>query len=345
MHEDRMVTWELLQSLDPVEWDRLLSTSPDLNVFQSHGWGEFKRTCGWNPMRWIARDKDHVVVGMVQILIKIVFPGVLVGWAPGGPVCLLSKDARHVPDDFISALLEAIRTYYKRFSVRFDNYASSDSALADVFRQGLVRPFVKLNTGYSLHLNLQISLDELRARMTAKHRYYVKKSLHERLDWKAGTDDKSVQALLQLHNEMVQTKHLDSLKASSAELMNLCRILGARALIFTGYEKDDPVASCLVLLFGSKAFYWMAATGSRGRKISASYAMVYRLLEYLQAQGISQFDFGGIAPESPAAEGVNHFKRGFGGKLVEHLGEWEWASAWWLRWGMNFAVRVRSDRL
>jgi lipid II:glycine glycyltransferase (peptidoglycan interpeptide bridge formation enzyme) len=116
-------------------------------------------------------------------------------------------------------------------------------------------------------------------------------------------------------------------------------------VIFTGHEENVPVASCLVLLFGRKAFYRMAATGSKGREMSASYAMVYRLLEYLQAQGIRQFDFGGIAPGSPTAEGVNYFKRGFGGEMVEHLGEWEWSNSMWLRLGMNLAVRLRGIRL
>lgn len=338
-----MVTWELLQSLDPSEWDEHLSNSPDLNVFQSYGWGEFKRTLGWNPTRWIAWDKDRRVVGIVQILLKVVFPGISIGWAPGGPVCLPSKHG--LPEDLIPALLAAIRANYRIIYVRFDSHASFNTALAHAMGNVLARPLFKLNTGYTVRLNLQAPLDELRAKMTAKHRYYVKKSLREKLEWKTGTEDTSIQALLQLHNEMVEAKELDFLRTNSTEIRNLCRLLGANVLIFTGYEKDAPVTACLVLIFKNTAFYWVAATGTRGRKVSASYAMVYRLLEYLQMQGIKQFDFGGLAPESPTAKGVNHFKRGFGGDMIEHVGEWEWASDRWLRWGVNVAVWLRADRL
>lgn len=327
------------------KWDTALALFPSCNIYQSYGWGEFKRLSDWTPVRWVARDREGSIVGMVQILTKNLFPGVLVGWVPGGPVCRFSEHTGQKPEDSVPALLEAIKSNYRTFCVRFDNYAPSDSSLAAAFRVALVRPLFKLNTGFSLHLELENSLDELRARMTAKHRYYVKKALNERLEWKAGSDDQSMQALLQLHNEMVQNKQLDSIRTSSNEVASLCRILGTRAVIFTGYAKDVPVTSCLVLLFERKAFYWMAATGSKGREISASYAMVYRLLEYLQGQGIRQFDFGGIAPGSPAAEGVNHFKRGFGGQMVEHLGEWEWASAEWLRWGVNLAIWCRKGRL
>ncbi len=341
-----MVTWELLgNSADASGWDRDLSAGADANVFQSYGWGEFKRVCGWSPMRWIARDRDRVVVGLVQILTKTLLPGVRIGWAPGGPVCIFSEHTGQRPEDLVSALLEAIKSNYRIFCVRFDSYAPLGSSLADAFKLVLVRPLFKLNTGSSLYFNLENSLDELRARMTAKHRYYVKKALNEKLDWKAGSDDQSVQALLQLHNEMVLNKRLDSLRTSSNEVASLCRILGTSAVIFTGYAHDVPVTSCLVLLFERKAFYWMAATGAKGREISASYAMVYRLLEYLQRLGIKQLDFGGLAPGSPLTEGVNHFKRGFGGEIVEYLGEWEWSSDTWLRWVFNQAIRRWSGRL
>ena len=341
-----MTEWsEWSEAEAAAKWDTALAALPSYNVFQSYRWAELKRFSDWTPVRWVARDGGGSIVGMVQILTKIVLPSVLVGWAPGGPVCIFSEHTGQRPEDLVSALLEAIKSNYRIFCVRFDSYAPLGSPLADAFRLVLVRPLFKLNTGSSLYFNLENSLDELRARMTAKHRYYVKKALNEKLDWKAGSDDQSVQALLQLHNEMVLNKRLDSLRTSSNEVASLCRILGTRAVIFTGYAHDVPVTSCLVLLFERKAFYWMAATGSKGREISASYAMVYHLLEYLQGLGIKQLDFGGLAPGSPLTEGVNHFKRGFGGEMVEHLGEWEWSNSMWLRLGMNLAVRLREVRL
>jgi hypothetical protein len=278
---------------------------------------------------------------MVQMLTKNFLPGVLFGWVPGGPVCRYSEHATQTSGELLLALLGAIKSRYRTFCIRFDNYAPADSALAAAFKTSLVQPLCKLNTGFSLHLDLGDSLDELCARMTAKHRYYVKKALSERLEWKAGTDDQSLQALFQLHAEMVRAKQLSWLRISPGEVSDLSRALGKNAVVFTGYAHDVPVTSCLILLFQRKAFYWMAATGSKGREMGASYAMVYRLLEYLHGQGVTQFDFGGIAPGSPSFEGVNHFKRGFGGRMVEHVGEWEWTNSAWLRWGVNLAIRSR----
>lgn len=88
-------------------------------------------------------------------------------------------------------------------------------------------------------------------------------------------------------------------------------------------HEGRPATSCLVLTLADKAFYLLAATGTDGRRISAAYAMVFKLFELLKSRGVTRFDFGGIDPLSPSARGVDHFKRGFGGEIVEYLGEWE----------------------
>lgn len=341
-----MVTWELLSDQrDPIEWDRNLEAGEDANVFQSYKWGEFKRASGWIPMRWVARDNGHAIVGMAQILTKTVVPGVRIGWAPGGPVFLFTGSPELDPAGTVLALVAAIEAGQGRACIRFDSHVGRNGMLAYAFNQALVRPLFRLNPGYSLNLDLAQPLDVLLKRMTSKHRYYVKKALGGNLQWKAGNDQQSVQEMVRLHTEMAEAKQLEFLKTRPQQVSKLCRVMGKNAVILTGSVENIPLTSCLVLVFGQKAFYWMAATSGKGRELSASYAMMYRLFEYLQGQGITQFDFGGVDPQSSAAEGVNHFKRGFGGELVEYLGEWEWSSSEWRRWVFNLAVHYRGSRL
>jgi lipid II:glycine glycyltransferase (peptidoglycan interpeptide bridge formation enzyme) len=96
--------------------------------------------------------------------------------------------------------------------------------------------------------------------------------------------------------------------------------------IVTGYHAERPVTSCMTLNFAGRAFYYIAATGAEGRKLSAAYGMLPRLVASLRESGIRYLDFGGIAPQSSERAGVDHFKKGFGGEIVEYLGEWEAAS-------------------
>jgi len=241
----------------------------------------------------------------------------------------------------LDKLLEQLSALGKRICVRFYSLLPHDCAMAYAFGQRCVRPIFLLNSGYSFCLDLHQPSDVLKKRMTSKHRYYVKKALAENVEWKVTTHSEGIRELSGLHAEMVRAKGLGSLGGSFGDVATLCRILGKQATIFTGSVNGAPVASCLVMTFGEKAFYALAATGKPGREISASYGMLYQLLEYLQGQGVTHFDFGGVNPKSPTAEGVNHFKRGFGGELVQYLGEWEWTNSEWLRWGLNLAIRYR----
>jgi lipid II:glycine glycyltransferase (peptidoglycan interpeptide bridge formation enzyme) len=72
--------------------------------------------------------------------------------------------------------------------------------------------------------------------------------------------------------------------------------------------------------------------------------MIPELLEHLKQKGIETFDFGGIAPGNPNAEGVDHFKKGFGGEIIEHLGEWESANSEALRTILNIGLMKIGKR-
>jgi|GEM_PF-845465 len=340
------VTWELVeQPSDLEEWDRALEQCAAGSVFQSYKWGEYKRAAGWVPMRWIAWNADKAVVAMCQILTKSYPAGVMVGWAPGGPVPRFSATPAQDLARVVRGLLDEMNGLRKRVSLRFDSHLPLDSATAHAFGQACKRPIACLNSGYSIRVDLTKPMDVILQRMTAKHRYYVKKALGKPIQWKTGNDPSLVRALCDLHAEMVQHKGLASQGNSFADLSYFCATLGDHATILAGYVDDEPVTSCLTLTFGQKAFYLMAATGRRGREVSAAYAMVYHLLEHLQKRALTELDLGGVTPRSHLAGGVDHFKRGFGGELLEYLGEWEWANAEWLRWGMNLAVRFRRVRL
>lgn len=331
-----MVTWERFSPSNKLDqWDLWLNEAEDQNVFQSSFWGEYKRRHGWEPVRWISRHADGRVIAMVQILTKAFPGGFRIGWAPGGP---LLRFAAGRPGDLpvlLKGLTEALGPgqYARLYSL-----VPYEEATAHAFREACTRPSASLATGVSVCLDLRRPMDHLLRGMTAKHRYYVKKSMGEPLHWIVGSTTKLAEDFSALHEEMTREKNLDVSQCRADDLAHLTGVLKDHAVFLAGYLEDEPITSCLVLTWGAKAFYFRAASGRRGRERSAAYAMIYQLIEYLQKQGIDRFDFGGIDLRTPMAAGVNHFKQGFGGDMIEYLGEWEWASAAWLRWGVNVAV-------
>jgi len=94
------------------------------------------------------------------------------------------------------------------------------------------------------------------------------------------------------------------------------------------------------LVSGDKACLVISATKGRGRELHASYAIFWALIRHCRNAGVQQFDFAGIDPvRNP---GVYRFKRAAGGKPVELLGEWDWASRPWLRWVGNWGIAKRN---
>lgn len=341
-----MVTWEIFPDGNTAEeWDALLENGSDAAVFQSHGWGEYKRAAGWAQARWVAKDKNGSVAAMVQAGIKSFPGGVKMGWSPGGPVFCFPPSKEQELSEMMQALFDEIKKINPKMLLRFHSHLQTNAAQSYSMSHVCHRPFFRFNTGYSVLFDLSLPADALMKKMTSKHRYYVKKALTVDMEWKTGNNETMIQELAALHTEMATDKKMERLKSSAEDMKNMCRHLGKNALLFSGYVNGEAVTSCMVLTFGKRAFYMMAATGKKGRETSAAYAMVYKLFDVLKEKGIAHFDFAGIDPKSPAAAGVNHFKKGFGGELIEHLGEWEWATSEKLRWALNLAIWKKGGRV
>ena len=178
--------------------------------------------------------------------------------------------------------------------------------------------------------------------MMVKHRYYVKRAEAAGLRWVWGSTDVLAGDLQLLHAEMSRAKRLPVGGGYIADLGVLRRTFADDCVLLIGYAGAVPVTGCLVLMAGTTAFYLVAATGEDGRKVSAAYAMVWQLLGLLKARGIGCFDFGGLSPASSAMAGVDHFKRGFGGQVVEYLGEWELASPRYVGTIVGALIALRS---
>ena len=331
--------------LQRASWDSQLHAAADATVFQSYAWGEYKRNHGWTPVRCTGRDKSGRIVAMVQILLKKMPFGIHAGWAPGGPVLQFRGWAPKAVGKALDALLETLQDEFGRLWLRFHSHIPNEPELAYVFSGRLHRPFFKLNSEFSQFFDLTLSLEEFEKSMTTKHRYYVRQALAHDLTWRYGGDAELQADLAKLHRQMTREKGIESITLELEEIGKIFATLGSQAMILNGYHKGEAVTSCLVHGFGTRGFYASAATGAKGRELSAAYAMIHELFRILKETGMARLDFAGLDPKTPAAHGVNHFKRGFGGQLIEYLGEWEFASSEKLRWGINLGIWKRGGRL
>lgn len=339
------MNWEIVSdTMAPAAWDDLLGGFAHAQIFQAHGWGEFKRAAGWQPIRLIARAPGAPAAAMAQVLVRKLPGGFRFAWIPGGPCIGPSGDGettRALLDGFLDCLRARIGHHYLRCNFTFAAHETTATAVAG----RLTRPIVRVGSGCSVMLELSDSDEGWLKSLASKHRYYVRKACAAGLDWRYGNDDAEIAAMAQLSAQMAKDKAVAVGIFSSAELERLCTLLGKNCRILVGFEGGTPVTGCTVFRTGGEAYYASAATVGRGRELSAAYAMMFELRRRLRDDGVQRLDFGGIAPANPAARGVDHFKRGFGGEVIEYLGEWELASTRLHRWLGNLAVSLRKRGL
>lgn len=87
-------------------------------------------------------------------------------------------------------------------------------------------------------------------------------------------------------------------------------------------EAEQPVAYGLIIKDGHEGDYYEAASTLLNRKIPGAYALLWRAMRDLKAEGYERFNLWGIAPAGQPHHryaGVTTFKTGFGGDVVEYV--------------------------
>lgn len=315
-------------------WDETLARFEDCSPFQVYAWGEYRRGLGWEPYRWAAFNDQNEVVAMVQGYVRSYPLGVGLLWGEGAPVGDLS-----VCDQSLQIAITrdtGLKRIYCRF--RCDRQRNILDALK-LTAQRWTLSWSPLTSSYSMLLDLTAEEDRLLAGCDRNWRRNLARSKDCGLkteQWLAPDANE----IVSIYESMQQVKGLDQ-QHSLNELNQLLRNIGDRMVTYRCRDKSgETVAVGAVLVIGHCANSWLAATTEQGRKLNASYAVYWALIQHCRRIGVRTFDLAGIDPVRN--HGVYRFKRGTGATAVELLGEWDWASRPWMRWLGNFAIAHRN---
>lgn len=333
--------WVRADASDP-EWDAFVAGLDGASVFQSAGWAEHRRRSGWRIERWCLSEGGTRAA--LQLLLRRL-PGIVVAWAPGGPIFDPTDADPSVIRGLLDDLLMRLERRHRAMYLRADVPAPPASAVAGALARHLTRPAVRVNTGATVVQALSTDPQALLAAMSKHHRYEVRRGLSQGIEWRSGRGRNEVDALVSLHEEMTRRKRIATApQARRSAITSLCSSFGEHALVLVGSSGGVPVTACFVLVFAGRAFFHSAATGSRGLRCGASYAAVHMLGLLLAERGVRELDLGGLDARGPML-GVARFKQGFGGRVVTRTGEWHWATRPGLARLADLALRVRRGAL
>lgn len=329
------IAWrEWTDSEAAARWDAQLAAWPDHTLYQGYRWGEFKRRCGWEVRRGeVLLDGQRSA--MAQCLVRECSPLRLVMlWVPGGPVGRLAGRV---------AFRDAIQQRYGgwRMWARAHMLGEARDGEPQAFTDaGWRRPAVRLSASHTLHLDLTAEEAVRRAALTSNWRHNLARGERRHYQIEPWESDRPLKPVYAVYHAMTRLKGIPA--AMSLADLELVRSVFGRAFAL-GVARDDHGQPCAMRAFirtGDRAQDFMAAVSEDGRKRYANYPLTWQLLEWAHQQGVRLYDLNGAVPGGAA--GVFNFKRGLGGRLVPLVGEWEWATAAWLRWSVNLAIRWRG---
>ncbi|MEP6693487.1 MAG: peptidoglycan bridge formation glycyltransferase FemA/FemB family protein [Chloroflexota bacterium] len=293
---------------DVQRWDELVVATGQPHLLQSAGWAELKAATGWSVRRFVLDG------GIAQVLIKSLPFGLSVAYAPRGPLVAHERLA-----DAIVAVRDALARE-RCASLLCDPEAPNDPVVrAELARAGVRASPVYVQPRRTLLMDLSKSDEELFAAMRKKTRQYIHKA--ER----AAVVTEETRDLDRFMKVLAAVGQRDRFAIRSPEYFaKLLSAFGDRALLMLARIGEEDVGAMLLVRMADRA--WELYGGWSGAHAEARpfYLLKWRAMLRMRQLGVRRYDMYGLAEgaDDPLA-GVENFKLGYGGEVVEWIGALE----------------------
>lgn len=344
---------EILRREDYPEYEAFVSAHPQGDFLQSTLWQRVKENWQWEGV--VSRDPSGRIVGACGVLIqRVPLLGVSLLYIPRGPVCDLHD--RAVLAD-LKAGIDQLAKAHRAYSVKLDPDVRADDAqfLAIMADMGFVRSygpdgFEGIQARFNHRLPLEGKTQEqLLGELHQKTRYNL------RLAQKRGVEmmirDKSY--LDEFMSIYQVTGERDGFSTRPrGYFVKLLDALGDHARLYLGYYQGQPVCGAVTVNYAGKCAYVYGASDNAHRNVMPNYLMQWEMITWAVETGCTVYDFQGVSgdfdnPENPMY-GLNRFKAGFGGGVVELAGEFDYhyrpRMARLIAWGIAGSITLRRLR-
>lgn len=331
---------------DDARWEEHLLGFKDYNLWQSYAFGEYKGE-GRTVIRTALYDGKRPIVMGQGVLKKNPFLSSAAFFMKGGPVYQLTNNESgnlKALKKYLAGLTDFMRQNFKFYyiNMRLDvaNFVDVNLVLRET---GGTKPLFERSPCITYVLPIFDELDLNLKALNSKWRNQLRRSETFSPNFDSGENDDFVERYVKLHNEMCDTKSMKNFSITPEEIKALRACLGEKLFIIIGSSEGQDVCGSVVTLFGEKSYYYYAASNEEARSKYFSNAMVWHLIKELRAREIKEFDLMGVDPVENW--GGYHFKRGIGGRPVEYMGEWEYASHKLMKVMINLGLYAKSLRM
>jgi len=287
----------------------------NIHPLQSPKWGEFREKTGIK----VVHEND------LQITIHPVpHTNFTIGYLPKGPM----------PTKQMLDLLKKIGTREHCIFIQLEpNVISEERTKVGMKKLGLFSAAHPLFTKYTFVLDLTKSEEELLKNMHPKTRYNIRVAEKKGVKVAEDDSDKAFEEYLTLtkettsrqnfyaHSEKYHRLMWEALKTNSFNKNEL-----SAHLLTATYNKDVLVA-WIVFVLNDTLYYPYGSSSSNHREVMASNLMMWEAIKFGKKLGLERFDMWGALGPNPDTKdawfGFHRFKEGYGPKLTEFIGSYD----------------------
>lgn len=319
-----MVDWKIDNGQSASDWNAMLESLSG-GFYQCHEWAETRRMGGWSPLKAVAYRNGRLVTAASMLVKRKA--GVSVLWVPGGP----AGDVGSLDQTFTKTLRAWLGT--PLMYIRINLLRAPEGSEAEILRsQGWRRPRVTMSSGLSMAYTLDGDEEARLQRLSGNWRHNLRRSSRHNLRIEPWADP-AIEEVCALYREMEALKSIPP-QHTRAELEQILSFPPERLLLYRCLDMEGNLLALRAAgIIGDTAMDLLAAAGAAARKLYATHATLWALLNDCSRRGLHTYDLSGVDPKGN--KGVYDFKHGTGAELVTCLGEWEWASVPGFRFGIN----------
>ncbi len=350
---DRPYRLHISQAIEAREWDAFVVAIPRGHHVQTGLWAAVKETIGWQSVRLMVSQEDHIIAG-AQVLFRSLPLLGKIGFVAKGPYFSVKQPELKA---LVIAELQGLARKY-RIQQLVVQPGEVDKALEQLLLKKGFRPSpLEVSPRATVILDLSPNIGEIMAGINRKTRYNIRLSGRKGITVREGTEA-DLDSYYQILATTGARKHFSPYpKAYFKAMWRLLRPYGYAQLFIAEYE-GEAVSAQLAIPFGDTVINKMSVWNGRYGNRRPNEALQWASIQWAKEQGYRYYDFEGIEPSAAIAirngepmpkslkQTVTSFKLGFGGQAVLFPAAYDYLYNPLLRWGhTEIFPKVRKNRV
>lgn len=318
--------YEFVTDQTAAEFEAFMRSHKNGNFLQASFWRDVKAE--WSSRRIISRGEDGAVRAAMLLLIrKVPFLPYNFLYAPRGPVCdPAEKEGMKELIDAVRVVAKETKAYIFKCDPSFlqgdeEFVRSAKYCGLKILPAG--KNFDGVQPNFVFRLNIEGKTEEeIFASFHQKWRYNIRLASRKGVSVRIG--DRS--DLPAFHEIMKVTGKRDNFGIRPLEYFErMYDVMSPENLRLYVAEIDgQPVSATIAIFYGDKVWYLYGASDNEHRNCMPNYLLQWEMIKWAVSLGCRIYDFRGVSgdlsPENPLY-GLYRFKKGFGGELIEFVGE------------------------